>query len=154
MNLLFTIFFYVFWIITIKKYQLFLLVQCGQQRQPVCSGHEEYEVDSILLFLQDQCRLHWRQGTAPSDRAGATPVPGGFQSSLLEKKKRAEVLKRNQQKVLEANKAFLAGNQSWRERINEFNHLTEQEFLHSLTVQAPENDTIDHWDERTPRQIW
>ena len=31
-----------------------------------------------------------------------------------EKKKRAEILKRNQQKVLEANKAFLAGNQTWR----------------------------------------
>ena len=30
----------------------------------------------------------------------------------LEKQKRAEILKRNQQKVLEANKAFLAGKQS------------------------------------------
>ena len=37
-----------------------------------------------------------------------------------EKKKRAEILKRNQQRVLEANKAFLAGNQTWREEINEF----------------------------------
>ena len=35
----------------------------------------------------------------------------------LEKQRRAEKLKENQQKVLEANQAFLAGNQSWWEEI-------------------------------------
>ena len=61
-----------------------------------------------------------------------------------EKKKRAEILKRNQQKVLEANKAFLAGNQSWREEINEFSHLSEEEFLASHTGLSLtlDNDTM------------
>ena len=36
----------------------------------------------------------------------------------LERRKRAEILKKNQQKVLEANDAFLAGNQSFGEKIN------------------------------------
>ena len=35
----------------------------------------------------------------------------------LEKQRRAEILKENQQKVLEANQAFLVGNQSWRVEI-------------------------------------
>ena len=62
----------------------------------------------------------------------------------LEKQKRAEILKRNQQKVLEANKAFLAGKQSWREEINEFSHLTQEEFLASHTGLGlpPDNDTL------------
>ena len=62
----------------------------------------------------------------------------------VEKKKRAEILKENQQKVLEANQAFLAGNQSWREEINEFSHLTEEEFLASHTGLglAPHNDSL------------
>ena len=42
-------------------------------------------------------------------------------------------MKRNQQRVLEANKAFLTGNQTWREEINEFSHLSEEEFLASHT---------------------
>ena len=62
----------------------------------------------------------------------------------VEKKKRAEILKKNQEKVLEANKAFLAGNQTWREEINEFSHLTQQEFLASHTGLGlpPDNDTL------------
>ena len=65
-----------------------------------------------------------------------------------EKKKRAEILKRNQQKVLEANKAFQAGDHSWREEINELSHLSEEEFLASHTglslslSLAPDNDTM------------
>ena len=61
----------------------------------------------------------------------------------VEKKKRAEILKKNQKKVLDANKAFLAGNQTWREEINEFSHLSEEEFLASHTGLhlAPDNDT-------------
>ena len=58
----------------------------------------------------------------------------------VEKKKRAEILKRNQQKVLEANEAFLAGNQTWGEEINEFSHLTEDEFLASYTGLIPSSD--------------
>ena len=62
----------------------------------------------------------------------------------LEKQRRAEILKANQQKVLEANLAFLAGNQSWREDINEFSHLTQEEFLaaHTGLGLAPDNDSL------------
>ena len=60
----------------------------------------------------------------------------------VEKEKRSEILKKNQQKVLEANKAFLSGNQTWREEINEFSHLTEEEFLasHTSLGLATDND--------------
>ena len=60
----------------------------------------------------------------------------------LEKEKRAEILKRNQQKVLEANNAFQVGNRTWREEINEFSHLSEEEFLASHTGLVPDNDIM------------
>ena len=51
----------------------------------------------------------------------------------VEKAKRSEILRRNQARVLAANKAFLAGQQSWSEEINEFSHLTDQEFREAHT---------------------
>merc|ERR1711990_1262822 len=44
-----------------------------------------------------------------------------------EKEKRAEALKKHEQEVLENNEAFLAGNQTWFDEINEFSDLTDEE---------------------------
>merc|ERR1711863_257771 len=45
-----------------------------------------------------------------------------------EKEKRAEALKKHEQEVLENNEAFLAGNQTWFDEINEYSDLPEDEF--------------------------
>merc|ERR1711936_875193 len=44
-----------------------------------------------------------------------------------EKVRRAETLKKHEQEVLENNEAFLAGNQTWFDEINEFSDLTDEE---------------------------
>merc|ERR1711936_676413 len=44
-----------------------------------------------------------------------------------EKVRRAETLKKHEQEVLENNEAFLAGNQTWFDEINEFSVLTDEE---------------------------
>merc|ERR1712241_12310 len=50
-----------------------------------------------------------------------------------EKEKRAKALKKHEQEVLENNEAFLAGNQTWWDQINEFSDLPDDEFLASHT---------------------
>merc|ERR1719290_237375 len=45
-----------------------------------------------------------------------------------EKIRRAETLKKHEQEVLENNEAFLAGNQTWFDEINEFSDLTDDQF--------------------------
>merc|ERR1711936_84603 len=45
-----------------------------------------------------------------------------------EKEKRAEALKKHEQEVLENNEAFLAGNQTWWDEINEYSDLPEDDF--------------------------
>merc|ERR1719411_513139 len=45
-----------------------------------------------------------------------------------EKEKRAEALKKHEQEVLENNEAFLAGNKTWFDEINEYSDLPEDEF--------------------------
>merc|ERR1719411_1487038 len=45
-----------------------------------------------------------------------------------EKEKRAAALKKHEQEVLENNEAFLAGNQTWWDEINEYSDLPEDEF--------------------------
>merc|ERR1719411_2093808 len=45
-----------------------------------------------------------------------------------EKEKRAEALKKHEQEVLENNEAFLAGNQTWWDEINEYSDLPDDEF--------------------------
>jgi len=45
-----------------------------------------------------------------------------------EKRRRAETLKENEQEVLENNEAFLAGNKTWWDEINEFSDLTDDQF--------------------------
>merc|ERR1719479_768599 len=45
-----------------------------------------------------------------------------------EKEKRAEALRKHEQEVLENNEAFLAGNQTWFDEINEYSDLPDDEF--------------------------
>ena len=45
-----------------------------------------------------------------------------------ENKRRAQALKQHQQEVLENNEAYLAGNQTWFDEINEYSDLPEDEF--------------------------
>jgi len=45
-----------------------------------------------------------------------------------EKEKRAETLKEHEKEVLENNEAYLAGNQTWWDEINEYSDLTDDEF--------------------------
>merc|ERR1719219_1999473 len=45
-----------------------------------------------------------------------------------EKERRAKALKKHEQEVLENNEAFLAGNQTWFDEINEYSDLPEAEF--------------------------
>merc|ERR1711936_879684 len=45
-----------------------------------------------------------------------------------EKEKRAKALKKHEQEVLENNEAFLAGNKTWFDEINEYSDLPEDEF--------------------------
>merc|ERR1712024_412398 len=45
-----------------------------------------------------------------------------------EKVRRAETLKKHEQEVLENNEAFLAGNQTWWDEINEYSDLPEDDF--------------------------
>merc|ERR1719219_2350624 len=45
-----------------------------------------------------------------------------------EKEKRAEALKKHEQEVLENNEAYLAGNQTWFDEINEYSDLDDDEF--------------------------
>ena len=51
----------------------------------------------------------------------------------MEKEKRAAALKQHEKEVLENNEAFLAGNQTWWDQINEFSDLPDDEFLASHT---------------------
>ena len=50
-----------------------------------------------------------------------------------EKLKRAETLKQHQQAVLEHNQAYLAGERTWYEGINEFSDIPDEEFIASHT---------------------
>merc|ERR1719356_889418 len=45
-----------------------------------------------------------------------------------EMKKRANALKKHEKEVLENNEAFLAGNQTWFDEINEYSDLPDDEF--------------------------
>merc|ERR1719219_1620277 len=45
-----------------------------------------------------------------------------------EKEKRAKALRKHEQEVLENNEAFLAGNQTWFDEINEYSDLPDDEF--------------------------
>merc|ERR1719347_1667841 len=45
-----------------------------------------------------------------------------------EKEKRAAALKKHEEEVLENNEAFLAGNQTWWDEINEYSDLPDDEF--------------------------
>merc|ERR1711988_1986203 len=49
-----------------------------------------------------------------------------------EKEKRAETLKEHEKEVLENNEAYLAGNQTWWDEINEYSDLTDEEFDRGL----------------------
>ena len=46
----------------------------------------------------------------------------------MEKERRAAALKQHEKEVLENNEAFLAGNQTWWDEINEYSDLPEDEF--------------------------
>merc|ERR1711874_628612 len=59
---------------------------------------------------------------------------------LEEKGKRAETLKKHQQVVLENNKAYLAGERTWFEGIDEFSDIPDDEFIatHTGLIENPE----------------
>merc|ERR1711953_1386117 len=59
---------------------------------------------------------------------------------LEEKGKRAETLKKHQQVILENNKAYLAGERTWFEGINEFSDIPDDEFIatHTGLIENPE----------------
>ena len=58
---------------------------------------------------------------------------------LEEKGKRAETLKEHQQDILENNKAYLAGERTWFEGINEFSDIPDDEFIatHTGLIEDP-----------------
>ena len=57
----------------------------------------------------------------------------------VEKEKRAAALKQHEKEVLENNEAFLAGNQTWWDQIDEFSDLPDDEFLagHTGLIKRP-----------------
>merc|ERR1719278_41022 len=59
-----------------------------------------------------------------------------------EKEKRAKALKKHEQEVLENNEAFLAGNKTWFDEINEYSDLPEDEF------EANHTGLINHMERR------
>merc|ERR1719219_1054301 len=54
-----------------------------------------------------------------------------------EKEKRAEALKKHEEEVLENNEAYLAGNQTWFDEINEYSDLPEDEFEATTPASSP-----------------
>ena len=60
-----------------------------------------------------------------------------------EKLKRAETLKQHQQAVLEHNQAYLAGERTWYEGINEFSDIPDEEFIASHTGLIEDPDQLN-----------
>merc|ERR1712119_37067 len=65
-----------------------------------------------------------------------------------EKEKRAKALKKHEQEVLENNEAFLAGNKTWFDEINEYSDLPEDEF------EANHTGLIDNMERRFARGMY
>merc|ERR1712241_1636362 len=65
-----------------------------------------------------------------------------------EKAKRAKALKKHEQEVLENNEAFLAGNKTWFDEINEYSDLPEDEF------EANHTGLIDNMERRFARGMY
>merc|ERR1712183_1268189 len=65
-----------------------------------------------------------------------------------EKEKRAKALKKHEHEVLENNEAFLAGNKTWFDEINEYSDLPEDEF------EANHTGLIDNMERRFARGMY
>ena len=92
-------------------------IRCTKEAAPV----DNEEVENIKLLLNQTVDEFLTTFNLP-------PI-----DDPQEKEFRARVLKMNQRVVLENNEAYLAGNTTWFETINEFSHIPEDEFIANYT---------------------
>jgi len=65
-----------------------------------------------------------------------------------EKARRAEALQQHQQEVLETNEAYIAGEKTWYDAINEFSDIPDDEFVRTHTGLADSDHPVDERSER------
>ena len=62
------------------------------------------------------------------------------------KEQSVQILKKNQQEVLENNQAYLAGERTWFEGINEFSHIPHDEFIATHTGLIEDAEQLNNTD--------
>merc|ERR1712241_1569684 len=65
-----------------------------------------------------------------------------------EKARRAEALAQHQQEVLETNEAYIAGEKTWYDAINEFSDIPDDEFVRTHTGLTESDHPVDERSER------